>query len=53
MQDTRVYTADFYRAEIERAELELTQGIDDRQRVLAQNRIAAARSYLADLERKK
>lgn len=50
MRDTRVYNADFYRAEIERATLELTQGIDDRQRVFLQNKIAAARAYLADLE---
>ena len=53
MQDTRVYTADFYRAEVEKTILELQQGIDDKERVRLQNKLAAARAYLADLEGKK
>jgi hypothetical protein len=46
MRDTRNYNADFYRAEIERDTLTLTQAISNDERVLVQNRIAAARAHL-------
>ena len=39
---------DFFKAEIERAKLELTQGVSNDRRVQLQAQIAAARAYLAD-----
>lgn len=39
-------TPDFFKAEIERAKLELTQAISNDRRVQLQTQIAAARSYL-------
>ena len=42
------YSPDFFKAEIERAELELTQGVSNDRRVQLQTQIAIARSYLAD-----
>jgi hypothetical protein len=50
MQDTRQYNADFFRAEIERVTLELTQGISNAERVQLQNKLASARDHLAGLE---
>ena len=42
------YSPDFFKAEIERAKLELTQGVRNDRRVQLQTQIAAARAYLAD-----
>lgn len=50
MRDTRIYSAAFFREEIERDTLALTQGISNEERVLLQNRIAAARQHLVDAE---
>jgi hypothetical protein len=50
MNDTRQYNAAFFRAEIERDTLALTQGISNEERVLLQARLAAARQHLADAE---
>ena len=45
-----VYTATFFRSEIERLTLLLTQGISPEQRVQYQHELASARSHLAELE---
>ena len=42
------YAPEFFKSEIEAAELELTQAISNDRRVQIQTQIAIARSYLAD-----
>ena len=42
------YTPEFFKEEIQNAELQLTQPISNEQRVLLQKQIATARKYLED-----
>ena len=45
------YTAQFYRSEVERLTLELTQSLSPEGRVQLQRELASAREHLADLEK--
>ena len=47
------YGVDFYRGEVERLELLLTQAVSAETRVSYQSQLASARQRLADLETKK
>ena len=44
------YTADFYRAEVERLTLLLTQSVSQTARAQMQNELNSARAHLTDLE---
>ena len=44
------YTADFYRAEVERLTLALTQSVSVEGRVQLQRELASAREHLAELK---
>lgn len=45
------YTAEFYRAEVERLTLYLTQSVSAEGRVQLQRELASAREHLAELEK--
>ena len=45
------YNKEFFESEIQRDTNLLNQGISNEQRVFVQNRLAAARQYLADYEK--
>ena len=52
MNDNRVYPPEFYKSQIAAAELELMKPISAEDKVRAQARLAAARSYLKQAEGK-
>ena len=45
------YTADFYKAEVERLTLSLTQSVSAEGRVQLQRELASARQHLAELQK--
>lgn len=46
-----IYSAEFFRGEIERLTLYMTQAISDEQRAQYQEQLKSAREHLADIEK--